>query len=150
MPLDLGSDPSRYFPTGCLIPKAMIQDNRLLRWATHRSSQHVFNLTVQNLITFQADGIEISLRFEIAIHLGISKGCIDTEESEDVITSITIDNRLQQTSPVIGTMDIPMAKKCSLQVTILIEAEQGVITGALEVAIVVRASPSRAYFSHVS
>ncbi len=29
----------------------------------------------------------------------------------------------QQTSPVIGTMDIPIAKKCSLQITILIETK---------------------------
>ncbi len=36
-------------------------------------------------------------------------------------------------------MDIPIAKKCSLQVTILIEAEQWVITGAHEVVIVDRA-----------
>ncbi len=53
------------------------------------------NPVVQNLITFQADGIEVPLCFEIAIHLGISKGCIATEESEDVMASITIDNRLQ-------------------------------------------------------
>jgi hypothetical protein len=55
----------------------------------------VFNLLVQYWVLLQPDHIEVPLGFEIAIHLGISKGCIATEESEDVITSIAIDNRLQ-------------------------------------------------------
>jgi len=73
----------------------MIQNNRLLRWTPHRPSQHVFNLLVQYWVVFQSYRIQVPLCFEIAIHLGVSKGCIATEKAEDVITSITIDNRLQ-------------------------------------------------------
>jgi len=91
---------------------------------------------MQYWVTLKSYRIEVPLCFKIAIHLGISKGCVTTEESEDAITSITIDNRLQQTSPVIGTMDIPMAKKRSLQIAILIETEQWVITHALEKTVV--------------
>jgi predicted metalloprotease with PDZ domain len=38
---------------------------------------------------------------------------------------------------VIGTMDIPIAKKCSLQIAILIETEQWVITHALKITVVI-------------
>jgi len=53
----------------------------------------MLNLTVQNLITLQADGVEVPLCLEMAIYAWISKGCITTEESEDVIDSIAIDDR---------------------------------------------------------
>jgi len=43
----------------------------------------------------QVDGVEVPLCFETAIYAWINKGCIITEESEDVIASITIDNQLQ-------------------------------------------------------
>ncbi len=55
----------------------------------------MLNLIVQNLITLQANRIEVPFSFEVAIYAWISKGRIATEESEDVIALITIDNRLQ-------------------------------------------------------
>ena len=55
----------------------------------------MLNFIVQNLITLQADGIEVMLCFEVSVNIGISKGCIATEESGDVIGSVTIDNRLK-------------------------------------------------------
>ena len=38
MPLDLGNDSASNLPTGCLISKAMIPDNRFLRWTSHGSA----------------------------------------------------------------------------------------------------------------
>ncbi len=76
MPLDLGDDSASDLPTGCLIPKAMIPDNRLLWWTPHRSSQHVFNLLMQYWVVLQSYRIEVSLSFEVAINLGISQGGI--------------------------------------------------------------------------
>jgi len=50
MSLDLGDYSASDSPTGGLIPKAVVQDNRLLRWTPHRPSQHVFNLLMQYLV----------------------------------------------------------------------------------------------------
>ncbi len=85
----------------------------------------MLNLSVQNLIGYEADGIEVSFGFEIAIYIGIGKTCVATEESEDIVASITSSDRLQNTLPVIGTVNIAIAKERSLHVFILIEAEQG-------------------------
>ena len=35
MPLDLGYYASRFIPTGCLVPKTVILNDRLFRWATY-------------------------------------------------------------------------------------------------------------------
>ena len=71
--------------------------------------------------------------------MGISKTRISAEESEDVIASVTFNDWFQYTLPVISTMNIAIAKKCSLRIAILIDTEQRMIAGALEVAVVGRA-----------
>ena len=75
MPFDFSNHPSSDFPTGRLIPKAMIQDNRLLRWTTCGSRQHMFNFLMQYLILLQPYRTEVPLCFNIAINGDISKGC---------------------------------------------------------------------------
>jgi len=73
MPLDLGNYPSRDFLTGRLIAKAMVKDNRLLRWTPYGASEQMLNLAVKILIGHEADNIEVSLGFEIAIYMGSAK-----------------------------------------------------------------------------
>ena len=50
MPFDLGDYSASNLPTGCLIPEAMVQDNRLLRWTPDGTRQQMLDLAVQNLI----------------------------------------------------------------------------------------------------
>jgi hypothetical protein len=73
----------------------------------------------------------LPLDFEKKIYIGIGKACITAEEMEDVAASITSNNRLQNTLPVIGTMNIAVAKERSIHVAVLIEAEKGMIKDGL-------------------
>jgi len=59
--------------------------------------------------------------------------------SEKVISPVAVYNWFEHFLPVIGTVNIPIAIKCSLHIAILIEAEKPMIAGALEIAIVSRA-----------
>ena len=93
----------------------------------------MLNLFIQYLVAFEPNRIGLIFQFQETINVRIGEGCVPPEESRDVIGAVTSDNGLQNTPPVISTVDIAMTKKGSFQVTILIEAEQWVITGALEV-----------------
>jgi hypothetical protein len=96
----------------------------------------MLDMSVQILIGYEADGIQVSFGFEIAIYVRVGKACTASEESENIIASITGNDRLQNTLPVIRTVNIAIAKERSLHVSILIEAEQGMIACTLEVSIV--------------
>ncbi len=53
--------------------------------------------------------------------------------------AIALDDRLQNQPPVLGAVDVAGAQQAALQVTELVEAEQRVIAGAAEMAVVSRA-----------
>ena len=71
--------------------------------------------------------------------MGVDKDRVPLKESQDITTSITGCDRLQNALPVIGTINIAIVKGDSLHVAILIEAKQEMIGGALEGAVVGRA-----------
>lgn len=99
----------------------------------------MLDVAVSCWIGFQSDGVEVPLCFEAAIHMGISKTRVSTEEPQDVTASISSNDGLQNALPILGTMDIAIAKEGSLNIAVVIEAEKRMITGTLEAAIVGRA-----------
>ena len=46
---------------------------------------------------------------------------------------------LQHTVPIVGAVHVALAQQCPLKVAELVEAEQGIIAGAAEVAVLRRA-----------
>jgi hypothetical protein len=117
----------------------MVQDDRLLRGASDGASEQVRDIVIQDLIALEPDRIEVALSFEKTVYIGIGESGIPSEESWDVIEAVTSDNRFQNTPPVISTVNIAMTKKGSLHVSILIEAEERMITGACKVSVIERA-----------
>ena len=93
------------------------------------------------MIAFESDRIEVLVGFKRAIDIGIGKGRIAMEEPKGMAASIASNDRLQNLLPIIRTMHVAIAEQVPLQVTVLIEAEQGMIARAFEVTVVSRAPP---------
>ena len=72
MPFDFTDDSSSGLPTGCLIPEAMVQNNRLLWWTADGPSEQVLDVVIQDLIALQADRIEVPFGFEEPIYMCLS------------------------------------------------------------------------------
>jgi hypothetical protein len=66
----------------------------------------MLDLAVRNLTALYRDSIEVSFGSETAIHMGIGEAGVSTEEPHNTTVSITSNNALQNTMPIIGTVDI--------------------------------------------
>ena len=71
--------------------------------------------------------------------MGVGEAGIPSEEPQNIIASITGNDRLQNALPVISTVHVAIAKEASFHIPVLIEAEEWMITGALKVSVVSRA-----------
>ncbi len=104
-----------------------------------RALQQVLDFPLQQAVGLQADRIAVIFGFQKQIQLGNGECRITAKELLHRRCSIAGDHRLQHRSPVIGTMDIAVAKQGAFQVSILIETEQRMVAGAFKVAVVRRA-----------
>ena len=93
---------------------------------------------MEYVITFQPYCIEVIFGFKKTINLRICKASITAEEPRDVRGSVTGNDWFQNALPVVGTMNISIAKKCSLYITELVKAKYRVITGTAKIPIVGR------------
>jgi hypothetical protein len=141
MPLDFRHDAAGLVPGGGLIGKVVILHNRLSRWAAHRAGYQVLNLPVQHRIGRESDGVEVALSFEKRVHLRIGETRVTPEVSLELPRAMAIagNHRLQHGAPIVGAGYVAVSQEGTFQVTELIEAEQRMVTGALEVAVVGRA-----------
>ena len=79
------------------------------------------NFVVQYLVTFQPYRIEVIFRFKKTINLRICKASIPSEEPRDVRGSVTGDDGFQNVLPVVGTMNVSIAKRSLLHIAKLVE-----------------------------
>lgn len=92
---------------------------------------------LQNLVGLQPDGITEVIDFQIVEHFRDSKGSIATQVfAPQASPAITFDNRIKHGLPVVRTVNIAGAQRAALQITMLVEDEQRMITCAAEVAVI--------------
>jgi len=96
----------------------------------------MFNMPMEYVIAFQPYRIGVIFRFKKTINLRICKASIPSEEPRDVRGSVTGDDGLQNVLPVVGTMNVSIAKRSLLHITKLDETKYWVITGALKISVV--------------
>ena len=89
-------------------------------------------MALEYVITYQAYRIGVIFRFKKTVYVRISESCIASEKPSDIKVSVTAYDWFQNVLPVIGTMDISIAKKRSLYITELIKDKQRMITSILE------------------
>ncbi|MBA7550712.1 hypothetical protein ES705_43235 [subsurface metagenome] len=70
----------------------------------------MLDLAIQDVICFQTYRIEIILGFKKTVDLRIGKRRIATKIPDEVLVPITFHHRLQNAFPVIGAIDIALAK----------------------------------------
>ena len=78
----------------------------------------MINMLVEYIIALQPYCIEVIFGFKKAVYVGISKCRITTKIPDDGFVSITLDHRLENTLPVVGTIDIAVFvnRRCGLYV----------------------------------
>ena len=77
------------------------------RWIRGRLDQ-VLHPAVEPCIGGKPDGIAVAFCFEKLVDPGLSEGRIASEELADCLVAITSDHRLQDQTPVVSAVDVPL------------------------------------------
>jgi hypothetical protein len=87
----------------------------------------------------QTDRVLEALRLQVLVHVGQREGRIAAQQSAQVLATIPRNHRVEHLAPTVGAVDVARAERASLQIPVLVEHKERVITGAGEVAVVGRA-----------
>ena len=71
-----------------------------------------------------------------SLELRLGKGGVCSKQEPHLHIQVTLDNRLDEVLPPIGAMDVAWSENRPFAITELVEAEQGMIADALEMAVV--------------
>src|SRR5208337_5611216 len=93
----------------------------------------------QILIGRQSDSVSESLRLQILIDRWIGERRVTPEVTPKFTIAISGDDGFQHDFPVLSAMHVPLSEHAAFEVTIVIEAEKGMIAGASEMPVVCRA-----------
>ena len=85
------------------------------------------DLLVQDRVALVANRVEEALRLKVTVDVWIHKCRVATKVALQPSPAVTPNDRFQYTSPVVGAVDIALAEKSLLDVSVLVEAEEGVI-----------------------
>ena len=94
----------------------------------------MFHIFLKNL----KNAIKSVFRLKITIHTRIGKRGITTEEACYILILISSHNRFQYFSPLVSTVYIAITQHHSFNITVLVEAEQWMITTAPKVSVIGR------------
>ena len=81
------------------------------------------NTLLENSIRFEANGVEETLTFQELVDVRCGKGGVPSEVAAQVPFPITFNDRFQNLTPTVGTVDIAGAKGTPLQIAELVEQE---------------------------
>ena len=98
------------------------------------------NGLLKHIVALQADGVEITFRFQHLVKLREGKGGIGPKEPHPGATLVSGDDRGQNLLPAIGAVDIALAQGAVLKIAKLVEHKEGMIAFAPEVTV-----PGRAF-----
>jgi len=138
MPLHFRDNPASTIPERRLVHEIMVEHDWSLRRASDRPRQEVLDLPLQDIVRRQPDCIAISLGLESFVDVRIGECRIPSEEQSNIEIAIAGDDGIEHFLPVLRAVDIPLPEHGPLEVAELVEAEQGMVAGAAEVAVVRR------------
>ena len=95
-------------------------------------------MPLQHGVRLQPDRVQVALRFEKHVQLWDGERRITTKVLRDGRVAVTSKHRLQYQAPVVGTGHVPIPQQRPLQIAQVVEAEDGMIAGAFEMAVVRR------------
>jgi hypothetical protein len=107
----------------------------MVRRTANGSREQATDAFLKNLVLWQADRVQEALGFEVFVHLRRGEGGIAPEIQSYLPTLVANDNRLQHALPVIGRVNVAGTQGTPLQITELVEQEQGMVAGAAEVPV---------------
>src|SRR5215472_11852064 len=106
MPLDLGHDAARLFPTLRPIAETGVEAAHLVRRSPNRALEQVSDLALQDAIGPQPDRITHALGFEDLVDLGVGESRITPEIETFHRVPVSGDHWLQHYAPAISAMDV--------------------------------------------
>ena len=95
----------------------------MVRRTTDGAGQQVGNAFLKNLVLRQPDRVEKTLTFQELVDVRCGKGSVPSEVAAQVPFPITLNDRFQNLTPTVGTVDIAGAKGTPLQIAELVEQE---------------------------
>ena len=78
----------------------------MVRRTTDGAGQQVGNAFLKNLVLRQPDRVEKTLTFQELVDVRCGKGGVPSEVAAQVPFPITLNDRFQNLTPTVGTMDI--------------------------------------------
>ena len=116
VPFHLGHHAPLPVPTSSLIPEAGVIAPHMVRRTTDGAGQQVGNAFLKNLVLRQPDRVEKTLTFQELVDVRCGKGGVPSEVAAQVPFPITLNDRFQNLTPTVGTVDIAGAKGTPLQI----------------------------------
>ena len=111
----------------------------MLRRATDGAFEQMGDVSLEDRVGLEADGVLVALGFQVVVEIGQGKGGIAPKEPPLGPVAIPRHHRLQHRAPVIGAVDVAGAQHGPFEVAKLVEDEQRVVAGTPEMAVVGRA-----------
>ena len=94
---------------------------------------------MQHVIAREANGVVVSFGLQEPVEFRLGECGVGSKTTGKVPASVTGHDRFQDLPPILGAMDVPLPEHGAFDVAKLVEAEQGVITGAAEMTVIGRA-----------
>lgn len=118
----------------------MIEATHSIGRTAHGAFQKMSDGLLKHIVALQADGVEITFRFQHLVKLREGKGGIGPKEPHQVAPLVSGDDRGQNLLPAIGAVDIALAQRAALKIARLVEHKEGMMAFAPEVTV-----PGRAF-----
>ena len=136
IPFDLGDDAALLVPGRRLILEVLVEAFDLgQRRPPHGARKPMRDLLAQNGVVGQPDGVEEPSFFQPLTDRGACVCGIGSEEPQDVARCIPGDHRIEDVPPTVGAVDAAMPQGTALQHAKLVEQEDGVVAGAIEMPV---------------
>ena len=136
MPFHFGHDTARFIPTLRLTHKRFVNHLWLERWTPHRPGGEIFNILMQEVVAFETARIIKSFFFEKLINIRVGNAASPRKKRSSVFSRYRL--RLQNRSPVICAMNIPMSQQGSFQTAVLVKTKQRMVTRPAKVPVIGR------------
>ena len=136
MPLHLGHDAAGLVPALGLVAEAGVAVSYMIRRTANRSREQVRDVFPQHSIGGKADRIQEALSLQELVHRRRGEGGIGTKVAPQLPFSVSFNDRLQHLAPAMGAMHVAGTQGAPFKIAELVEAEQRMVTGAAEMAVV--------------
>ncbi len=102
-------------------------------------AEQVLGMALQHPVGLDADGVDDLVVLQVLVDLGDRERRVGPEIHRRIDAAVVVHDRFEHRLPLMGTRNITLSKHHPFEIAEVVEAEQRVIAGLGEVAVVGRA-----------